>query len=452
VLKYIDLFAGCGGLSLGLEAAGCSLILAVEKSPMAAETFYRNIALPGATEDEWRNHESSELPEQAKAGLVVGTVSSLLEDTATMAAIDDIDIVAGGPPCQGFSSAGRRNPEDSRNRLAWEFLDVVEQTSPRAVVIENVLGMNRRFAGSDDTVFAQLKGALAATGTGYIVQGVLANAMHYGAAQHRPRMLLIGLRSDVADARGIAATAEIWKSNFAGNGLSTVPALAPRPTTSESSAPVLIDAIGDLQNEMAANARARSFQSSLRSLAPAALKASGIPRNQEPRRHGERATARFRLYQWLDRQGILRNAMRSVAADGREAAIAVTAQVGGDKYPALAPDGTLLARNPDELVNLLLDLRTRKHSQRVLRWDQPSPTIVTLPDDHVHPTEPRILTVRECARLQGFPDSFTFHGKETTGSMRRRYEVPQYSQVGNAVSPLVGRAVGNVLKEVLQEP
>jgi DNA (cytosine-5)-methyltransferase 1 len=77
--------------------------------------------------------------------------------------------------------------------------------------------------------------------------------------------------------------------------------------------------------------------------------------------------------------------------------------------------------------------------------------VVTLPDDYVHPIEPRIFTVREMARFQGFPDHFEFLGKETTGSDRRRFEVPQYSQVGNAVSPWLSLAVGRKMSALLSD-
>lgn len=73
---------------------------------------------------------------------------------------------------------------------------------------------------------------------------------------------------------------------------------------------------------------------------------------------------------------------------------------------------------------------------------QPAPTLTTLPDDILHYSDPRILTVRECARLQSFPDWFTFHGKYTTGGELRKVECPRYTQVGNAVPPLLARAVG----------
>jgi DNA (cytosine-5)-methyltransferase 1 len=81
---------------------------------------------------------------------------------------------------------------------------------------------------------------------------------------------------------------------------------------------------------------------------------------------------------------------------------------------------------------------------------KPSHTLTTLPDDLLHYSEPRILTVRELARLQSFPDWFEFRGKYTTGGKRRRHECPRYTQVGNAVPPLVAQALGNVLMETLE--
>lgn len=451
MLTYVDLFAGCGGLSLGLESVGLELTLAVEKSPMAAQTLYRNVVSPGASHAEWQNHLTREVGEQAKQGLVVGPLRSLLDDQPTMGALGDVDIVVGGPPCQGFSLAGRRNPSDPRNSLAWEFLEFVERTSPKAVVIENVVGMNRRFEGSDDSVFTQLREALASRGVGYVVQGVMANAMHYGAPQHRPRLLLVAVRSDVARDRGLGASSAIWRSEFTDSKRLLRADLAPQPLISSKLVRTLDDAIGDLQSvprrsSVPAGESYRATLTQFENRLP--LNETAIP-NQRPRRHSERVKSRFRLYQWLHCENRPRTAMQLAAESGMAAAMAVASTVADESFPAEAPDGTVLARNRAELANLFLELRTRKHSQRVLTWTKPSHTVVTLPDDYVHPTEPRILTVRESARLQGFPDRFRFYGNETTGAERRKFQVPQYSQVGNAVSPFVGRALGNMLNSVL---
>ena len=120
------------------------------------------------------------------------------------------------------------------------------------------------------------------------------------------------------------------------------------------------------------------------------------------------------------------------------------------KFPAIAPDKKIIACSLDELVDLAMQLGTKKHSQRPLDWNQPSPTVVSLPDDYIHPSAARTLTVRELARFQSFPDFFEFRAKETTGGLRRRHEVPQYTQVGNAVPPKLAFAIGATVKKILE--
>ena len=92
---------------------------------------------------------------------------------------------------------------------------------------------------------------------------------------------------------------------------------------------------------------------------------------------------------------------------------------------------------------------TKKCSTKLLRAERPTPTLTTLPDDYVHYCEPRILTVREYARIQSFPDWYEFKGKYTTGGERRKVEVPRYSQIGNAIPPLFAEQAGLTLKHIL---
>lgn len=119
------------------------------------------------------------------------------------------------------------------------------------------------------------------------------------------------------------------------------------------------------------------------------------------------------------------------------------------QFPLFKTDGTLLSRNFQEFERLVEKYKTLKRSQRVINLESVAPTVITSPDDYIHPLEPRVLTVREMARLQGFSDHFVFYAKETTGGLKRRTEVPQYSQVGNAVSPFVSRALGELVQSVL---
>ncbi|MGV8913805.1 MAG: DNA cytosine methyltransferase [Rhodoglobus sp.] len=456
--SYIDLFSGCGGLSLGIERSGGELKLAVEKSDMAAYTFYANFIDENIDDDSWKSYVRSSIENQAERKVAVATLRDVLDNESAMRklAVSAVDVVVGGPPCQGFSLAGRRNPDDVRNKLPWEYLEFVAETAPKMVVIENVVGMSHKFAQDEEAPFVQLQQALRETLPGYEVQGVAVNALHYGAPQNRPRLMIIGLRKDLAADRGISSTGKLWRSGFRDEiDLESIPALAPIPTLTRAESPTIADAIGDLQNVLpaphtkAAAAVRRATKSRKDWGLPATQRSRSAVANQTLRSHSESTTQRFRLYQWLRDNDLKPRLLSELASDPKVATPRVRDLLSTSSFPATSPDGVILAESPDDMLELMTSLRTRKHSQKALAWDQPARTVVTLPDDYVHPSEPRIFTVREMARFQGFPDDFEFRGKETTGSLRRRFEVPQYSQVGNAVSPFLALAVGHLIAGVL---
>ncbi|MDR7161387.1 DNA cytosine methyltransferase [Arthrobacter sp. BE255] len=457
-MKYVDLFAGCGGLSLGIERAGGELVVAVEKSDMAARTFFHNLIDDASDLREWMRYVDSPVSEQVQRGVLVRELNSLLSESDLMSdlAQESIDLVVGGPPCQGFSLAGRRNRDDVRNKLPWEYLEFVGRTKPKAVVIENVVGMNQRFAPDEESSFVQLQQALAETDPGYTVQGVMVNAMHYGAPQHRPRLMIIGLRSDIADARGITSTGTLWKSGFIDQVAGPLPHLAPAPTIKSTDVRTVEDAVADLSPH-APNGQKPKNREYVREMRQLDWKVRPKPgkaeHNHVPRKHSARTIERFRLYQFLAGAGLEQRVVsRAAALPESDAMLYVKTQLIDAELPAVAPDGTVLASTLDELCHLVIKLATKKHSQKVLGWNKPARTVVTLPDDYVHPVEPRIFTVREMARFQGFPARFEFLGKETTGAHRRRVEVPQYSQVGNAVSPWLSLAVGRMVSGILNQP
>jgi DNA (cytosine-5)-methyltransferase 1 len=454
-MKYVDLFAGCGGLSIGMERAGFELVLAVEKSDMAARTFVHNFVKDASNLAEWRKYCAADIDSQVDKGVLVKELSALLADESSITRLnaEKIDVIVGGPPCQGFSLAGKRNPDDARNRLPWEFLEFVARTTPKAVVIENVVGMKQKFAPDVESSFEQLQVALRETEPGYVVQGVEVNAMHYGAPQHRPRLMIIGLRQDIAKAAGVKSTGKLWKSAFLDELSVPLPELAPVPTVSSDNQRTVGDAIADLATKapdglLHGN---REYVAELRSPEWGPSPRAGLSAtNNIQRKHAARTITRFALYQFLantqiDQRLLSRIAhMREDSARSElEAALALVT------YPASSPAGLILARNQEELIELCMSLATKKHSQKVLNWKAPARTVVTIPDDYVHPSEPRLFTVRELARFQGFPDAFEFLGKETTGAQRRKVEVPQYSQVGNAVSPWLAWAVGQRLFDLL---
>ena len=464
-LRYIDLFSGCGGLSLGLEKAGFELALSVEKSDMAAETFYHNFIKPISSKEEWQEYCSFSPVEQAKQKLLVDEVSQILENRELQSYLcsQEIDFIAGGPPCQGFSMAGRRNPNDKRNQLPWQFLDVVEILNPKAVLIENVVGMSQNFVKHDAKApFNQLKTALEETGVGYNVQQVQLNAMHFGVPQHRPRVLLLAIRKDLdSDFRFYDG---IWRSDFdVSENLENRPDLAPLATNFGDKINTVKNALCDISdNGYNCKISDKLYKTNEGRLAyqlrrdiswfPENIKPS-LPKkleNHNLRNHAEHIQERFRLYQSLRDNGISSRILNVPKKhEYFEAKLLIKEQLIGKNDFFIAPDGVTVAKSHEDLIDVIMRLGTKKHSQRPLNWDKPSPTVVSLPDDYVHPHSARSMTVRELARFQGFPDSFIFKSKETTGSHRRRFEVPQYTQVGNAVPPIMAEAIAKKMYTVL---
>lgn len=471
-MKYVDLFAGCGGLSLGLERAGFELVLAVEKSPMAAETFYHNFIKRLDSVQEWDNYCNLSIEEQFQQKLIVKEVGAVLANPIIMESLESegIDLLAGGPPCQGFSMAGRRDPNDLRNLLPWQFLEMVEKIHPKAVLIENVLGIKQNFnKHGEKAPIEQIRLVLQDMWPGYVTQLVEVNAMHYGVPQHRPRVMVLGLRSDIAEKLDVITWDGFWKSAFdieAPTLNYQRPTLAPVATVKKPR--TVKDALWDLKNgTYAASANDKRYDNSIGEYAKLMRadcawmsdivrkkKLEGKLNNQTLRKHADNIADRFRLYQIFQRFGVpvkIFNIAADKLTSPKEKRSAILPELRKISLPAVAPDGKILANDIDSLFEQVMQLTTKKHSQRPLKWDSPSPTIVSLPDDFVHPEEPRTMTVREMARLQSFPDSFIFRAKETTGSLRRRFEVPQYTQVGNAVPPLLGEAAGKMFFELISK-
>ena len=496
-VTFLDLFAGCGGLTLGFKQAGLLPTVAIEKSDMAGETYFRNFHQGELSWDEFL-----ELPlrDQLEEGLIVGDVSRFTapadEDEQGRQAMDrlranGVDIVVGGPPCQGFSLAGRRRRRDDRNSLPDTFLDFVEELAPKAVVIENVLGINRAFKkeGQIRPYFEELHDALRDLGKpsgGYLVQRLQLDAQHFGVPQRRSRMMLLGLRNDVAEELGVDENNlydGIWRSKVGFEQLKKgrnadlevrcdrlLPEVGSRiPGAPEqkihTAGEALIDLgptgyLDDVSYDVQEFSYAKFMRGQVQDL-----------ENHKLRKHGPRVEDRFKLYRHLHTKRIPNSILSTGYVDKSdlpdegtlsyeqdlatlvgEAVVRVEGELEFmyKQNATLGASSGFSAGEEETLAEAIVRLATRKHSQTLIDPKKPSPTVLTLPDDLVHWEQPRILTVRELARLQSFPDSFVFHNKETTGGARRREEVPQYSQVGNAVPPLVAQAIGELLNGLLR--
>ena len=184
-LKFIDLFAGCGGLSLGLMNAGLEGIFAIEKTEDAFKTLIHNLdhkkIKNGYKWPIW-------LPQKNM------TTRDLLDNyqSQLQELKDKVDLIAGGPPCQGFSVQRRGADEDPRNQLVFKYAQLVDELYPRYFVMENVSGI----AGKrGKTILEELLDKL--KNIGYTVHIKLLDAQNYGVAQRRKRYIIIGERSDM---------------------------------------------------------------------------------------------------------------------------------------------------------------------------------------------------------------------------------------------------------------
>lgn len=415
--KFVDLFAGCGGLSLGLSMAGLQGQFAVERDAMAFETFSANF-LAGRKVPVAKFSWPSWLEQRAWA------IDDLLDEHINQLRNmqGEVHVLAGGPPCQGFSFAGRRKEADPRNMLFEKYVQVVDALKPAALVLENVPGMkvaHAPLAGEDDVLrpaaesyYEKLKRSLESIG--YEVQGRIVDASRYGVPQKRSRLIVIGLRRHLVRelVGGISRAFEILEET-------RVAQLEEMRLSEMTSA---MDAISDLRTTWAVRQRCADPES---------------PQGFEEAEYIGPNTA----FQKLMHKHCRKDSMDSMrlARHGDEVR---------ERFKKIldeCPQGVRMNEANRERYGL------KKHRIFPMSPWEPAPTITTLPDDVLHYAEPRILTIRESARLQSFPDWFQFRGKFTTGGARRMKECPRYTQVGNAVPPLLARAIGLAVASTLRE-
>jgi DNA (cytosine-5)-methyltransferase 1 len=364
----IDLFSGAGGLSLGLRDAGFSVLLGADLDARAVETHTANVGGLGYVGD-------------------LGDPTELLDQLEGWG-ISNIDLIAGGVPCQPFSRAGRsmirnlvasgvRSADDPRAELWQGFMAVVDRLKPRAVLVENVPDLPSWNDGSVLMGFYESLRAL-----GYTVDARVLDAFQYGVPQHRARLILIALR-EVGEF--------VW----------------PQPSDEITT---LRDAIGDLPP------------------VPPAQRAERIPY------FGPRTDFQKRMRRGVTRKdeaAVFDHITRDIRPDDAEAF-------------ALLDEGQTYTDLPLHLRRYRSDIFTDKYKR--LSWNEVSRSITAhIAKDgywYIHPQQHRTLSIREAARVQTFPDWFRFAGQPT---LRLR-------QIGNAVPPLLGETVGRQLLAALVTP
>lgn len=343
-LNAIDLFCGCGGLSYGFEKAGFNILLGIDNDSKALETFELN-------------HDG--------AKSICGDITKITyeEDIKSLIGDETIDVIIGGPPCQGMSLSGPRKFDDPRNKLYLSYIRLVQEIQPKAFVIENVPGLVGLFGG-------QIKDSIVKKfiEMGYQIQYKILCAADYGVPQNRKRVVFVGTKVE-----------EFVYPDINENKVSCSMALSDLPTLENELGEEVLDYLTQPQNE---------YQKVMR-------KNSEIVKNHIAANHSERVK----------------------------------------KIISLVPDGGNYKDLPDEYVN------SRNFHVAWTRFasDKPAPTIDTGHRHHFHYKYNRVPTVRECARLQSFPDDFIFLGNKTQ----------QFRQVGNAVPPLMAQCIAEQLKKAL---
>ena len=338
--KYyvLDLFCGCGGLSLGFEQAGFEILLGIDNWNQALNTFQSN-------------HKNSEI------------LCADLSKIKPQKIDKKIDVIVGGPPCQGFSISGKRNPKDPRNKLYQSFVSFVEYFKPSAFIMENVpnlVSMNKgRVKDQIIKEFEEL---------GYKVVYKILLASDFGVPQNRRRVIFVGLKN--------GKEFIFPKGKFNNNKITSYEAISDLPEN-------------EVEDSFLYPCSPKSeYQEKIR-------KNSTQIFNHETTKHTEKT---------ID-------------------------------IISFVPDGGNYKNLPKHLQN------TRKVNIAWTRLNskKPSFTIDTGHRHHFHYLYNRIPTVREAARIQSFPDDFIFLGSKTA----------QEKQVGNAVPPMLGYAIGKTLKNYL---
>jgi DNA (cytosine-5)-methyltransferase 1 len=528
-LSHIELFAGCGGMSLGLEAAGFELLFANELSPMAGETFAFNFLeedlenkaknIEKAAKTLWikSNFQQDKLKERLRENpfettngkysdlnnktdlegkLLIGNIDHLLEFLYKNKKVvnnlqkKNVDLISGGPPCQSFSLAGKREKNNEKNQLPLSFSKLAGIIQPKVVLLENVKGITAPFTENGEKYYAWLEVSKAFVLEGFIPVCMMLNSKYFGVPQNRPRFILLAYRKDIFNKlltknknneilnlsnkfNNIVLENKDTLQNitikdfkyfdiesdskyFDGN-------ILPKIIIKNRSFVNTKDAIGDIIRadvQYYVNDTKGKYADDLNQIFSKGFsEISTLIQNHEQRSHNSVIRSRFRFYQVIEQ---FQNGLKKGATDlftGKEVTKDILNLLSEEfsKHKLLfiknGKEVSMYPKKIGDIEALMKSIPTKKHSQRAIKELEPAPAQLTVPDDlcHYDSEQPRTLTVREMARFQSFPDWFEFKSKVTTGGKMRKFEVPQYTQVGNAVPPLLAKSLGETIKKQLIE-
>jgi DNA (cytosine-5)-methyltransferase 1 len=322
----------------------------------------------------------------------------------------NVTLMAGGPPCQGFSVGGKRDGADERNTLVFQMLDMVDLVRPRVVLIENVEGIARRFVarpGEDKTSVAdaviERLAEMGYTGTFQVL-----DASSFGVPQARKRVAIIGIADCPLDADELKA---LFASSIAHAATNVRNHWGLHPTNDVTAEEAIHDLHGGMRvtcpdSEKFDSAKYVKAESAFAKAMRKGRRTGTVPDSHRFSKHGARIEE---LYELAHRT----------------------------QPPGRLSKQFLLANN------------TKKDKKVLIDTGKVVSTITTHPDEFIHYAEPRNVTVREMARLQSFPDDFHFYGRYTINGPRRKLDVARCSQVGNAVPPLLAEGLGHAIQEIL---
>lgn len=471
----VDLFCGAGGMSEGILQAGFHIAFSSDKSSEVALTYMNRHEQLGLVQGENTWFEQKDIRDLT-GDFILSKIKDLKmckqgkyanELSKRFKGDNPIDVIFGGPPCQGFSRSGRRDPNDPRNFLFREYLRIIDELKPRYVVMENVEGMLdmkifitglRGKEYENIAVPDILKSELNQIGYN-VLEPRLMDASDYGVPQARKRVIFIAYLKGQN------------KPEY------------PEPTHYGTNKVTLLDAIGDLIRDdkirTSTNPHLTEYQRASRegrtkninTKQPLSVNDNVIS-NCEASNHTNIVSERFSLYNEGEDANALKKRIKNqgINIEGKNNLINYVEK----EIEKLAVNTNIdvpieVSKIIDEVLNnkehiiklfekpgcqdLIIDgLLTKKNSRTRLDRNKPSLTVLTIPDDYISPFENRTFTVRELARIQSFDDSFEFLGKRTTGGQRRKDEVPQYTQVGNAVPPLLAKAIALEISKSLSKP